>query len=1330
MDVGDAAGRYLNVRETARRLEVHENTVRSWARRGILPTAKVPGSRFHRFDVRDVERLERQRGAPVASLEDERRTIGPELVDATQLSQWATTREAQARFPELVRRLLVATPGVTNISVRAGEGVAAPGWDGRADSVGSAYLPPGPLFIELGVGARPKQKADDDYEKRRGNPLGAASEDAIFIFVTPRRWPGGNAWADARRIEASFADVRVLDADDLEGWLQATPAVHYWISEHLGRRPRDAETLDRWWSRFRAQTDPILPRDLFLAGRGDHRKALEDFVAGPANVLSLQADWRDDAIAFTAAAIEAMSTDEAKPVQSPLTVASAEVWDRVVAQPGRMLLLPLVENVDIPNALAHGHHVLVPVGRDQLVRGRTIELSRPQRLAAGQALESAGIDSDRSYHLAALARRSMPSLIRRLARDPRLAQPPWSHSPTADVLAPLALVGAWTTSEDDLAVVKEVTDAEWPLVERTLNRWRAAADRPFVRSGGEWHIASGDEALLLLRDSLTTGDLQRWAAAAKDVLLESDPTLSLEPQERPMASVKGIARRYSSTLRRGLADGIASLGSSDNAALSDGMTGPEHAHLVVRDLLRKANAEASARTWQSLADVLPLLAEAAPDVFLDAMNEDLERDEPLLAEMFQDRDQDSAMFSSSPHTGLLWALEGLCWSPNHLFQASYVLARLQEVDPGGRLANRPLESLRNVFVGWIRHTGAPLETKMRAVEQICRRVPTTGWQLLVAIWPSSHGTSSPPSSPRHRDWKPESRGVAIGDWVEYVEHLVTLAIELAGDDGERWAELATRLGPLPPRSRTQVLDAIESYAMHQPLDAEQRLGLWDAIQKEVARHRRFPEADWSMVDAPLARLQTIADRIQPEQSSRFGYLFDWRPDLPEVDDADYQAYEEKLLELRTRAVQETLNEASIDGLRDLAERSKAPGQLGWVLGMVAPEDLTSQLLAWLDSENPKLREVAASWAQRKLGAPGMTWLREALDFPEMRSQERRIILALQAPATSEVWDTLAEMDADLHDAYWREAQPRIVEPEDVERSARELLARGRAWVAVDLLALDAHRNKREEDGSTSATPALIMEVLNAARQADPTAGPSQSPGYEVGLLLDYLDAEGCDKETLAAYEFAFFLPLEHHRQPRALFAALGDDPKLFVSLVERVYRGKNQAKRQLTEDEQALAHHAWWVLAHWPELPGRRDDGSIDGDHLTKWVRQARLALAETDRADIGDEQIGQVLASSPPGADGIWPAEPVREIIETIGSTSIESGIHVGVINSRGITSRGAFDGGEQERELAVRYLDWSKVAAGNWPRTSRILRQLAEAYERDAHREDEWAELRGDTE
>jgi excisionase family DNA binding protein len=47
----------LNVRDTARRLGVHENTVRNWERAGVLRAVRLPGSGYRRFALGDVERM-------------------------------------------------------------------------------------------------------------------------------------------------------------------------------------------------------------------------------------------------------------------------------------------------------------------------------------------------------------------------------------------------------------------------------------------------------------------------------------------------------------------------------------------------------------------------------------------------------------------------------------------------------------------------------------------------------------------------------------------------------------------------------------------------------------------------------------------------------------------------------------------------------------------------------------------------------------------------------------------------------------------------------------------------------------------------------------------------------------------------------------------------------------------------------------------------------------------------------------------------------------------------------------------------------------------------
>jgi len=100
------------------------------------------------------------------------------------------------------------------------------------------------------------------------------------------------------------------------------------------------------------------------------------------------------------------------------------------------------------------------------------------------------------------------------------------------------------------------------------------------------------------------------------------------------------------------------------------------------------------------------------------------------------------------------------------------------------------------------------------------------------------------------------------------------------------------------------------------------------------------------------------------------------------------------------------------------------------------------------------------------------------------------------------------------------------------------------------------------------------------------------------------------------------------------------------------------------------------------------------------------------------------MLAHAPEGSDGIWPDFAVREVIERLASESLELGVHVGVMNRRGVVSRSIGEGGAQERDLATRYRQQADKLTMNWPRTAAVLYGLAQDYEHQAHREDLEAE------
>ena len=139
-------------------------------------------------------------------------------------------------------------------------------------------------------------------------------------------------------------------------------------------------------------------------------------------------------------------------------------------------------------------------------------------------------------------------------------------------------------------------------------------------------------------------------------------------------------------------------------------------------------------------------------------------------------------------------------------------------------------------------------------------------------------------------------------------------------------------------------------------------------------------------------------------------------------------------------------------------------------------------------------------------------------------------------------------------------------------------------------------------------------------------------------------------------------------------------------------------------------------------------DGRIDGAALEAWVKEARQLAATVGRAEIADQKIGEALSASPRDPDdNIWPARPVRDVVEITRSKHLESGLSLGLRNRRGVTTRRPSDGGEQERDLVKQYRHSSTATALEWPRTSAVLERIAQSYEEDARWHDEDAERMG---
>ena len=135
-------------------------------------------------------------------------------------------------------------------------------------------------------------------------------------------------------------------------------------------------------------------------------------------------------------------------------------------------------------------------------------------------------------------------------------------------------------------------------------------------------------------------------------------------------------------------------------------------------------------------------------------------------------------------------------------------------------------------------------------------------------------------------------------------------------------------------------------------------------------------------------------------------------------------------------------------------------------------------------------------------------------------------------------------------------------------------------------------------------------------------------------MLDYLERAGTVIEARARIEFLLMPLLQHTRPARALGEALQAESALFAELMSYVYRADGEPiNEDVPPEREAIATVGYSAIRSWHTPPGLRADGSVDVERLRAWVTEARLLLAESGRAMIGDQVIGAVLAHVPPEA-------------------------------------------------------------------------------------------------
>lgn len=595
-----------------------------------------------------------------------------------------------------------------------------------------------------------------------------------------------------------------------------------------------------------------------------------------------------------------------------------------------------------------------------------------------------------------------------------------------------------------------------------------------------------------------------------------------------------------------------------------------------------------------------------------------------------------------------------------------------------------------------------------------------GWRLLLSLLPEYHGVAFPNQKPVFREWVRDEETLPREEIWQFTRHVLEHCLAWVQRDPSLWPDLIGRIADLPPEWREEVLLALEAVPS-QALDRSVVASIAAEANKMWRHHAEYSSADWALPSGDVERLRRLGESLAAAQNlfERHRWLFaDGMPDLgiPKAD--AYEEYVSALSGLQRDAAADLWRSGGIPAIIEAALGYEYSTSLGAGLARAELVDDPGEIVRFLGHDEPGARAVANGFLA-VLSEHAIDKLKPlVLRFQGDPAVQARILLIADDLAAA--WSQVETLPPDVGDVYWREFSifGRGRDFELANEAARRLAEHGRVAAALDLL---AHYVR----GSVTIDGQLVESLLiRFVEEGDEESARLSS--YEIAQLIGYLrEASGLAEESMARLEWRFLPALRLGRSDSALYRALSKSPGFFVDVISMLYKADDPKREETRQADPQVIGNAWRLLREWKRVPGYSDEEHrVVFEDLVAWVTEARALLELSGRLGVGDLQIGQVLAHAPSAEDGTWPAVEVRDFLESHSSPHVLRGFHIGVYNKRGVTSRGATEGGEQEYALARQFDAWAQACRAEWPVTAGALRELAESYTAEGRRFDEDAQ------
>ena len=918
------------------------------------------------------------------------------------------------------------------------------------------------------------------------------------------------------------------------------------------------------------------------------------------------------------------------------------------------------------------------------------------------------------------------SIFKRKVFEGKSGNPKWEEYIDLDLL-PALFAGSWENNTKDITFIEELAGLSYDSYLDSIKSVTNGED-PFILHfntgfNDVLKLANVEESWEIISSKINKSNLERFEKLALEVLSDSPDKYSLpiDEQYRSGLFIKDNLD-YSSTLKKGIIRSLIVMSTSES---ENAIGNQRNVDNILNQLFNQVK---ELKQWFALAELLPLLVEASPNVVIDFFERELENSESGIWGLFENTGD--GFFQKNYYTDVLWSLEKLLCLEDTAFKAIKILVKLSEREIHYKISNSPLSTLEQALSSWLHVINVSIIEKHEIVEYIVEN-SSIGWKVIEQILPDRTSNSSflTMSRLQFRPYEFKHKLEYMDQIYETSKAYTLIAINAAEDDLTKWEFIIDKCLFVELGLYEKVKEKLIQVLSNNNSD-EQKYVFKEKLRDVIYRHRFYKNSEWALSEENIGKIEELFNMIFFKNNSYNNLHLFTNEKLMDLNPIPYDenisvSWEKNRIELReVRA--ETLKKIiedpndSIWNLIDLIKKTNENFYSEQDIGDILASEIDKYNLNFnllFEALENSADQLIISYIRTIYDKHGIEVIKNTLEYIIENAELVISILGI-AYVDEEILEIVESFSCELKQRYWESFSTYYGRFDDkiIENVWSYLLKYKNYNALLSIVSSDYKKNVEKNI-------VLLEEILS---NQDIFTINNHNNFLIIDLFKNIYKFSNPEIEKtinlrVCHLEFAYFNLIIDRFTPEFLIDKLKSNPTFLSELIQAAYKSETESdEADIDEKRIEIGKQAWNILYRLKFCPCVDENNEIKEENLDLWVKIFLEVVDRNGQARIGRQVLGECFAYSPINNDKVFPHPAVCKVFEKYYTDELAVGFQLGIINSRGVFTG---SNGKQEESLADNYEKYARKTRIRYPKVSAELLKISEKYRKQAKDERERA-------